>query len=153
MPSVGPMNGGLKNGSVNSYYQVVATVASNAFYTYTAPSGSGGSPQVVNTTNLTVFDYANVKVGNAVDVFNTSSLLTVGNLVRDMGKTVVASGSTFRKIQLLPNNVSSLTLNGSAVTSTGVQGSPTGALTGYVQMPNDNTNATTPNVARLVRLY
>ena len=151
MPSVGPMNGGLKNGSVNSYYHVVATVASNAFYTYTAPSGSGGSPQVVNTTNLTVFDYGSVKIG-AVD-FNTSSLLTVGNLVRDMGKTVVASGSTFRKIQLLPNNVSSLTLNGAALNSTGVQGAPTGALTGYVQVASDTTNATTPNVARLVRLY
>jgi len=151
MPSVGPMNGGLKNGSVNSYYQVVTTVASNAFYTYTAPSGSGGSQQFVAASNFTLFDYANAKIGAVV--FNTSSLLTAGNLVRDMGKTVVASGSTFRKIQLLPNNVSTLTLNGSAVTSTGVQGAPTGALTGYVQLPNDTTDATTPNLARLVRLY
>ena len=152
MPSVGPMNGGLKNGSVNSYYQVVTTVASNAFYTYTAPSGSGGSQQFVAATNFSVFDYPNVKTTGAA-VFNTSSLLTAGNLVRDMGKTVVASGSTFRKIQLLPNNVSTLTLNGSAVTSTGVQGAPTGALTGYVQIPNDTTDTTTPNLARLVRLY
>ena len=155
MPSVGPLSAGLKNSSANPYFLVVSTIST--LYTYNAPPGSGGSANVSNSA-LTHYRYvddlnASVTPGTATTSAGfTSSLLATGNMLRDMGKTVVASGSTFRKVQLMYSSMNAVSGNNTSVT--GVQGQRTGYLTGYILLASDsNQTGFDLNVARVVRLY
>ena len=149
MPSVGPMNAGLKT-NPTQYFTLQAAVAPANFYQYTAPSGSGGS---FNPTTANSFPPANTLSGITLSGAQTvAACLGQNRMVRDMGKTVVASGSTFRKIQLLVPNGTNITGGQPAVT--GVQGGYTGYLTGYVQVANDtNTVVADPTIALLSRVY
>ena len=150
MPSVGPMNAGLKNSSANPYFLVVSTIAPANFFTYSAPAGSGGSFSNA-TTNFVAYNFAGDSNAQATAAANTSSLLFAGNMLRDMGKTVVASGSTFRKVQLL---ASSLLTGANTTGITGVQGQRTGYLTGYILMGSDTDQTGFDNVvARVTRLF
>ena len=87
--------------------------------TYTGGSGSGGA------TTVGTFAPA---VWTSYGANNVSSLFASGKLVRDMGKTVVSAGRSFRKIQAVVESL--------AGTSYGVTGLPSGSLTtadaGYV---------------------
>ena len=150
MPSVGPMNAGLKTASANPYFLVVSTIAPTNFFTYTAPPGSGGS--FINTSaNFATYNFAGDSNAQANAAANTSSLLFAGNMLRDMGKSVVAAGSTFRKVQML---ASSLLTGANTTGITGVQGQRTGYLTGYILLGSDTDQPGFDlNVARVVRLY
>jgi len=150
MPSVGPMTAGLKNSSVNPYFLVVSSIGTTSFWNYTAPAGSGGSFSNA-TTNFVAYNFAGDSNAQANAAANTSSLLTAGNMLRDMGKTVVAAGSTFRKVQMLASSI----LTGANTTGiTGVQGQRTGYLTGYILLGSDtDQTGFDGNVARVVRLY
>jgi hypothetical protein len=142
------MTAGLKNSSANPYFLVVSTISS--FYTYSAPGGSGGSFNVTNGA-FTPYNFAGDSNAQGTAPANTSSLLATGNMLRDMGKTVTASGSTFRKVQLL---ASSLLTGANTTGITGVQGQRTGYLTGYILLGNDTDQPGFDlNVARVVRLY
>jgi hypothetical protein len=141
------MNAGLKT-NPTQYFTLQATVSPANFYQYTAPPGSGGS---FNPT--TANSFANNLSGLTLSAGQTvTNCLLANRMVRDMGKSVVASGSTFRKIQLLVPNGTNITGGQPAVT--GVQGGYTGYLTGYVQVANENnTLATDATIALLSRVY
>lgn len=116
----------------------------------TQPSGSGGAwsvgtfaPAINSTTALPG---------------NSSSLFGSGRLVRDMGKTLVSAGRSFRKIKgILPGNVS----NTNNALTYGVPQSDAGPIAGnvnaidqgyltfYVEMARDGMNVA--NVPQLVR--
>jgi hypothetical protein len=153
MPSVGPMNGGMKTTNTSGFYLLQQTVALGNFYAYQAPSGSGGSFNPVASSNLVAFTavtpaFTLPTVGAGG---NLNNLLLAGKMVRDMGASVVASGSTFRKVQLM---VSSGTVTAGGPAVTGVQGGYNGYLTGYVQVANENnTLATDATIASLTRIY
>lgn len=150
MPSVGPMTAGLKNSSANPYFLVVSTIAPTNFFTYSAPAGSGGSFNVTNAA-FAGYNFAGDSNAQATAAANTSSLLFAGNMLRDMGKTVVASGSTFRKVQML---ASSLLTGANTTGITGVQGQRTGYLTGYILLGSDTDQTGFDNVvARVTRLF
>ena len=105
--------------------------------TYTGSSGSGGAATVgtfapaVNTSGYPALPG------------NTSSLFAQGRLVRDMGKTLVSAGRSFRKIQ----GVAPTTNNSSP--TFGVNGPLAGAaltgdigyLTFYVETGREGANA------------
>ena len=160
MPSVGPMSAGLRNG-VTSHYMILSTIGANSFFQYTAPAGSGGAfgPATV-ASNFSVYSWA--QDGTTV---NTSTLLQAGNVLRDMGKSVNASGSTFRKVQfLIPGNLSTAGVGGNVTGVTQVQGTKTGYGSGYILVPSEGNNGndtatpldlatTTGDMARVVRMY
>ena len=86
--------------------------------------------------------------GFAVTAY-TSSLQAGQSLIRDMGKTIVSSGRTFRKVQLVVSTVASTTF--------GVAGPATGAnpvedyLTGYIEVGFGAPNSTPAPVAKYGR--
>jgi len=150
MPSVGPMTAGLKNSSSNPYFLVVSTIGPASFFTYSAPGGSGGSFNPTSA-NFVAYNFAGDSNAAGTAAASTSSLLTAGNMLRDMGKSVVIPGSTFRKVQML---ASSLLTGANTTGITGVQGQRTGYLTGYILLPSDtNLTGFDGNVARVVRLF
>jgi hypothetical protein len=80
------------NQSGGAYFVIISSIAGqlNAF---TAGTGSGGATTAgtfAPVTTLALLPGAG----------NQSSLFGVGNLIKDLGKTVVSSGRTFRKFQL-----------------------------------------------------
>jgi len=148
MPSVGPMSAGLRNVGNNSYYMILSTISPANYFQYTAPAGSGGAFGPATTaSNFSLYNFALDGAG-----VNTSSLLTTGSVLRDMGKSVTASGSTFRKVQfLIPASFSTFGVGGNASGVTQVQGTKTGYGTGYIQVPSESgtTDDDFPRIARM----
>lgn len=94
-----PLKGGF-NQSGGGYYMVLSTLSLDRVLSYLGGSGSGGSYNVGSLS--TFFGAAQAGVGpSAVPSgdFSTALLTPVGTLFKDMGKTVVSSGRTFRKFQ------------------------------------------------------
>ena len=120
-----------------SYYVVISSIATSQFFTYSGSSGSGGSAAVGTFAAYT-------DTGN-----NWSSCLTAGKLIKDVGRTVVSSGRTFRKFQAVVNagtSGSTFGVAGKAPTST-----DTGYLTGYLEIGIEGLNqgAAAPLIARM----
>jgi hypothetical protein len=61
---------------------------------------------------------------------STISAAGAGGLLRDMGKTVVSAGRTFRKVQLMVSTISTGGVNGQAGTTT----PSTDYLTAYLEL-------------------
>jgi len=99
----------------------------NAVLAYTAGSGSGGSA-LPGTFAAAAWAQNGTTPSKA-----TSSISTVaaGGLLRDMGKTVVSSGRTFRKIQLMCSTVSTGGVGGPAGVSTNPN---VDYLTAYIEL-------------------
>ena len=112
----------------------------------TQPSGSGGAWQIGS------FAPACVAATGAVSAAlpgNTSSLFASGRIVRDMGKTLVSAGRTFRKIKGLNANGAAPLQgvgNADAGPSAGVGGNSIdqGYLTFYVETTRDGVEGVTP---------
>ena len=124
MSSVGPVSRGLKQGG-GFFIPLENLTVANKILTYTAGSGAGGSYVPGSFTSSSW-----ATAGNAAQSKYTSSIsgIGAGGLLRDMGKTVVSAGRTFRKIQLMCSTVS----------TAGVAGTGTGAasdfLVGYIEL-------------------
>ena len=124
MSSVGPIGRGLKQ-SPGGFFVPLGNVADKVLQ-YTTVGGAGGSFQVGS------FATASWAQGGASASKFTSSISAVaaGGLLRDMGKTVVSAGRTFRKIQLMTSSVSTGGVNGTAA-----GGNPNvDYLTGYIEL-------------------
>jgi len=121
------------NQSGGGYYVVITAPTAAQLLTYTAGTGSGGA--------TTVGSFA---AGTTTTVpGGTSTLFGAGRLVRDMGKTVVSAGRTFRKIQAV------LPVNNALGSTFGVTGNPAltyatgdaGYATYYVETGFQGANA------------
>jgi len=125
MTSVGPVGRGLKQ-SAGGFFIPVGNVADKVLQ-YTAGSGAGGSFSVGSFTAA-----AWASNGSTPSKF-TSSISTVaaGGLLRDMGKTVVSAGRTFRKVQLMTSSVSTGGVGGPAGLTTNPN---VDYLTGYIEL-------------------
>jgi hypothetical protein len=119
--------------------------ATNASSSGQIPSGSGGAWSV---GGFAVAQASQLPTG-------TSTLFGSGRLVRDMGKTLVSAGRTFRKIKgILPTpaatGITAGVVNGDAGTyANNINSIDTGYLTFYVETGRDGANAA--NAAGLVR--
>jgi hypothetical protein len=114
---------------------LIITALSSNFLTYTPGSGSGGS--------ATVGSFA----GYADAAANWSSIMVAGRLIKDVGKTVVSSGRTFKKFQAVlgtaTNSSPTFGVAGKAATST-----DTGYLTGYLEVGTEGASAAPAPIAR-----
>ena len=132
MPSVGPMNAGLKN--TGGFFIPVGNCLSKVF-AYTEGSGAGGSFTPGNFVNAPWADVGTATAINATSTINTAG---AGGVFRDMGKTVVSASRVFRKVQLLVS---------SAVSTGGVSGQNGSSpdvdyLTGYIELMSGNNGPT-----------
>jgi hypothetical protein len=132
MSSVGPIGRGLKQGG-GFFIPLENLTAAGKILQYTAGTGAGGSYVAGGFANSSW-----ATSGTSVVKFTSSiSAIGAGGLLRDMGKTVVSAGRTFRKIQLMCSTVS----------TGGVAGTGTGAVTdflvGYIEL-GSGLNAVSP---------
>ena len=105
-----------------------------------------------------VYNYQPANIGTsqpftgAVTWTGTSSPLAQGAILKDLGKTVVSSLRTFRKVQLVTSSLSSGVTVGAPVnglaTATGEE-----YLTGYIELPGQNgTGRSGQGLAAVARL-
>ena len=106
MPSVGPMLGGFRNVAGGYYIPTTGAtgVGSVVINVLTPGSGSGGSTAPPTfTSNPTT--WAGISATTSLSTLNAAD----GGMLRDMGRTLVSSGRTFRKVQLVKNSLSTPT--------------------------------------------
>lgn len=114
------------------YFVPVGNCA-NKILQYSGGAGAGGS---FLPGSFAVADWASGG-GKADPLLSTISTVGAGGLLRDMGKTVVSSNRTFRKIQLL-----SPSMNAGVVPGSVSGGSAAGPfLTGYIELASTATGA------------
>lgn len=102
--------------------------------TLTPGSGSGGAATV---GTFGAFSWTGA---NGASTIHSAS----GKILKDMGKTVISSGRTFRKFQLVfPQSVSTMGVFGAAASTTNP-----GYITGYLEVARDGTPATVTPMAR-----
>ena len=136
MSSVGPTGRGPKQ-SAGGFFIPLGNVG-NAVLQYTTVGGAGGSFLAGS------FSAASWAQGSstASKFTSTISQIGAGGLLRDMGKTVVSAGRTFRKIQLMTSTVST-----GGVTGAAAGGNPNvDYLTGYIEL-GSGFNGTMPSGA------
>jgi hypothetical protein len=116
------------NQTGGAYYTILSGLNSNAVFQYSGGTGSGGAylPGTFTATGAT---------------FNAtwSNVYETGKLLKDMGKTVVSAGRTFRKFQpvVVPTG-------GSA--SFGVAG-----YEGYLELGREGSNPDPDTLPRIAR--
>jgi hypothetical protein len=152
---------GLKQNSGAAYFMPVSSLQ-NIVYSITYGAGSGGTfvassmPSVVAwcTGNQTAAAPYNTAAGNPY----LSSINGAGaGILKDLGKTVVSAGRTFRKVQLVVNNSQrnganfALSTNGVAGQNTYQAAGNTGSsvqdfLTGFIELGFEGTGPSAPVV-------
>lgn len=125
MPSVGPLASGFSQ-CPSAYLAIVSSLNIANFLTYTPGTGSGGA----------------TLPGSFAAYDNTGAVLTgqlaAGNMLKDMGKTVISSGRVFRKVQVMARAADPGVGGGSVPTGTGVN-----FVAGYLEVASDAGD--TPN--------
>jgi hypothetical protein len=125
MSSVGPIGRGYKQ-SAGGFFIPLGNVADKVLQ-YTTVGGAGGSFLPGS------FAPAAWATGGSTPSRLTSTISTIaaGGILRDMGKTVVSAGRTFRKVQLMASTVSTGGVAGPAGVSTNPN---VDFLTGYIEL-------------------
>jgi hypothetical protein len=121
------------NQSGGGYFYVVADTAATLLNVYTPGSGSGGA--------TTVGSFALATPGSAAYPAGVSTLFKTGNIVKDMGKTVVSSSRVFRKIQAVDSS------DATAKAAFGVTGGPDNNYASYyVELGREGSGTPVPLV-------
>jgi hypothetical protein len=133
---------GLKTIPPNGGFYI--TVATGARANFLANTGTDSLPNFDVRPMISTMSSAGAYVSTTVN--------SAGAIFRDMGKSLVSSGRSFRKVQLMVSTGQSLYNNGTDGVA-GVDTAPTNYLTGYLELPSfgtvgGNSGACAP-VARL----
>lgn len=127
------------NQSGGGYYIVITSLTPAQLLTYTPGTGSGGATTVGSFAGASTTEMPT----------NVSTLFGAGRICKDMGKTVVSAGRTFRKLQAIAPTDNAL---GSTFGVTGPAATATnpGYATYYVETGRDgaNADASLPALAR-----
>ena len=134
--------------SGGGYFYIVDAALPAKLLTYgvTAPAGSGGAWTVGSFTQTADTG------GSAALPGHTSTFFAAGRIVRDMGKTLVSAGRTFRKIKgMSPNTdlVQGVNNSDNGVSAGVASGVDAGYLTFYVETSREGDGIAAP--AGLVR--
>ena len=105
-------------------YYVPLVGCVNKVLAYTAGSGAGGS---YLPGSFATADWCNSGSSSCSPFVSTISSLGAGGLLKDMGKTVVSSSRTFRKVQLIAPGLNTGGVSGVSTTSGPY-------LTGYIEL-------------------
>ncbi len=127
------------NQSGGSYYVVLSSVR-DQLQSFTPGTGSGGA--------TTVGSFAGVTWSNDGLAGRTSTLFAANKIIKDMGKTVVSSGRTFRKFQAVV--AQSQSTGGVTGLSTAATNVPVFA-TGYLEIAKDGDASVAPGTALIAR--
>jgi hypothetical protein len=116
-----------------AYYLTISSIAGQLL-TYTPGTGSGGA--------TTVGSFANFSF-----VGGQASVVGANRVIRDMGKTVVSAGRTFRKFQgVIQRSASTSGVVGNEASTTNP-----GYLTGYLEIAKDGNAGEEEGTALIVR--
>ena len=115
--------------SGGGYLMIVSSITRAQLKVYTPGSGSATG------------SFSNATSGDVPD----TSLFEVGHLLKDMGRTIVSSGRTFRKIQAVVGMASD------ASPTYGVAGQPPNYTSFYLETGREGAAATAGNLALVVR--
>ncbi len=123
------------NQSGGGYFYAAGNIAANKLNVYTPGSGSGGATTVGTLAPATLTQLGGL--GSAL-----STLFLAGNIVKDMGKTVVSSSRVFRKIQAVDSS------DATAQAALGVAGDATNNnyASFYVELGREGSGAPVPLV-------
>ena len=146
MPATLGTNAGIKQNDTDGGYFMPLSSLVGVIYAYTPGSGAGGSfaqgtfstdswaaPAIIGAASLPA---AALGGGKYLSSINGAG----AGLLKDMGKTVVSAGRTFRKIQLVARNVSTSGVEGNAPATTPVQD----FLTGFIELGFDGAGLPAP---------
>lgn len=135
------------NQSGGGYLYIVTGLTASNLSVYTPGSGSGGAATVGSFASAGASDLPG----------GLSTLFGAGRLARDMGKTVVSAGRTFKKIQaVLPttdNSSPTFGVGGGAATTTNPGYATFFVETGYAGANADGSTTANTAPAPLVRLF
>lgn len=145
MPAVLGTNGGIKQNDTDGGYFMPLSSLVGVIYAFTPGAGAGGS---FAQGSFSTASWANAPIPGAAlpsaalgGGKYVSSINGAGaGLLKDMGKTVVSAGRTFRKIQLVARNVSTSGVEGNAPATTPVQD----FLTGFIELGFDGAGQPAP---------
>ena len=115
-----------------AYYLIISSIK-DQLLTYTPGTGSGGATTVGSFTGFT-YTYPS----------QSTILVAANRVIKDMGKSVVSAGRTFRKFQA----VASQSASTGGVTGDAGSATNPGYMTGYLEIA-DEGNST--NSAAIVR--
>ena len=121
----------------NAYFVPIAD-CSGFILQYTPGTGAGGSYQAGSFSQASWSDSGSSNYNIATVTMKPGE----GGVFRDMGKTVVSSGMTFRKVQLIVNSPKTYGVAGSVGTVPDAD-----FLTGYVQLSSGPYGVGTPRPA------
>jgi len=163
----GTGNSGVKQNMGSTGYFMPVSSLMGQIYTITYGSGSGASWQPSNFTAtpqvawFAQYPNAPLSAGNPYQNANGNPYLSSINnpgqgILKDLGKTVVSAGRTFRKIQLVANLPNNSQTRNESLSTNGVAGQDpyqlTGAqpvqdfLTGYIEFGFEGTGPSAPVV-------
>ena len=145
---------GLRQNAGSAYFMPVSSLQ-NIVYSITYGAGSGGT--FVASSMPSVVSWATPVLPSGARNPYLSSINGAGaGILKDLGKTVVSAGRTFRKVQLVVNNSNrfgtnfALSTNGVAGVGTYQAGTTTSAvqdfLTGYIELGFEGTGPSAPVV-------
>jgi hypothetical protein len=118
------------NQSGGQYFVAITALGDKAL-TYTPGSGSGGSATVGSFTDYAFTTYP-------------STLIGANKVVKDMGKTVVSAGRTFRKFQaVVPQSLSTFGVSGPEASA-----SNPGYITFYLELNKEGEGEEPAVIAR-----
>lgn len=125
------------NQSGGGYYITLEALPAKML-TYTPGTGSGGA--------ATAGSFAAYTWGAAGSDASLSTLVGSNKVIKDMGKSVVSAGRTFRKFQaVVPSSVGSLGVGGASSNGSSTTG---GYLSFYLEITREGTPASIPAIAR-----
>lgn len=130
------------------YYMPLSSLQ-GIIYAFTPGTGAGGS---FAQGSFSTASWATVTYNGTGNPYLSSIGSAAAGLLKDMGKTVISAGRTFRKIQLvLPrNNTAAQGSSGTYVSTGGVGGQNPGTtpvqdyLTGFIELGFDGQNTPAP---------
>ena len=120
IPSLYTVNGSMST-PVSSFFTFAATAG-------VAPRLTNPGPLAVGATG-TFSLHPSVITGGSADAISALSLGT--GLLKDLGETIVSSGRTFRRVQLITPNVAS---DGKEMMGGTYTGADSDALAGYIEL-------------------
>jgi hypothetical protein len=136
----------IKQIDVEQGYYMPLSSLQNVIYAFTPGSGAGGS---FAQGSFSTASWATTTYNGAANPFLSSINAAGAGILKDMGKTVVSSGRTFRKVQLVNANAGP---NGTKYVSTNGVGGQNGAgstpvqdyLTGFIELGFDGQGVPAP---------
>ena len=146
---------GLRQNAGSAYFMPVSSLQ-NIVYSITYGAGSGGT--FVASSMPSVVSWATPVLPSGARNPYLSSINGAGaGILKDLGKTVVSAGRTFRKVQLVVNNSQrqganfALSTNGVAGQNTYQAAGNTGSsvhdfLTGFIELGFEGTGPSAPVV-------